>query len=137
MNALDVLIGQTYCKICDFEAYASSIMGNPTQRSEHIKDATDFFTAVASGTLPAVSFVKPDGLIDGSSATSKLDLCDRVHASALVLALAVVVQRPEQGPVDVGAVPRGLQIGAQSRRGLRIGVLVISAQKVTLSKSLI
>jgi phospholipase C len=44
------------------------------QRSEHIKDATDLFTAVASGTLPAVSFVKPDGLIDGSSATSKLDL---------------------------------------------------------------
>lgn len=37
-------------------------------------DATDFFTAVASGTLPAVSFVKPDGLIDGSSTTSKLDL---------------------------------------------------------------
>jgi phospholipase C len=74
MNALDVLIGQAYCKICNFEAYASSIMGNPTQRSEHIKDATDFFTAVASGTLPAVSFVKPDGLIDGSSATSKLDL---------------------------------------------------------------
>jgi len=73
-NALDVLIGQAYCKICNFEAYASSIMGNPMQRSEHIKDATDFFTAVASGTLPAVSFVKPDGLIDGSSATSKLDL---------------------------------------------------------------
>ena len=61
-------------KICNFEAYASSIMGNSTQRSEHIKDATDLFTAVASGTLPAVSFVKPDGLIDGSSATSKLDL---------------------------------------------------------------
>jgi len=74
MSALDVLIGQVYCKICNFEAYASSIMGNPTQRSEHIKDATDLFTAVASGTLPAVSFVKPDGLIDGSSATSKLDL---------------------------------------------------------------
>jgi phospholipase C len=74
MNALDVLIGQAYCKICNFEAYASSIMGNPTQRSEHIMDATDFFTGVASGTLPAVSFVKPDGLIDGSSATSKLDL---------------------------------------------------------------
>jgi phospholipase C len=74
MNALDVLIGRAYCKICNFEAYASSIMGNPTQRSEHIMDATDFFTGVASGTLPAVSFVKPDGLIDGSSATSKLDL---------------------------------------------------------------
>jgi phospholipase C len=33
MNALDVLIGQAYCKICNFEAYASSIMGNPMQRS--------------------------------------------------------------------------------------------------------
>src|SRR5215470_12180839 len=74
MNALDVLIGQAYCKICNFEAYAPSIMADPTQRSEHIKDATDFFAAVASGTLPAVSFVKPDGLIDGSSATSKLNL---------------------------------------------------------------
>ena len=44
----------------------------------------------------------------------------RVHASALVLALAVVVQRPEQGPVDVGAVLPGLQIEAQWCRGLRI-----------------
>src|SRR5260370_20739493 len=78
MNALDVLIGQAYCKICNFEAYASSIMGNPMQRSEHIKDATDLFTAIASGTLPAVSFVKPDGLSDGSSATSKLDLFERM-----------------------------------------------------------
>jgi hypothetical protein len=53
-------------------------MGNPTRRSEHIKDATDFCAAVTSGRLPAASFVKPDGLIDGSSATSRLDLFEGI-----------------------------------------------------------
>jgi phospholipase C len=67
-------VGATYCPICNFEAYASSIMGNPTQRAAHIKDATDFYAVVGNGTLPAVSFIKPDGLLDGHPATSKLDL---------------------------------------------------------------
>jgi phospholipase C len=67
-------VGQTYCNICNFESYASSIMGDPTQRTAHIKDATDFFTAVGNDTLPSVSFVKPDGLLDGHPASSKLDL---------------------------------------------------------------
>ena len=49
-------------------------MGNPAQRALHIKDATDFFAAVQNGTLPAVSFVKPDGLLDGHPASSKVDL---------------------------------------------------------------
>jgi phospholipase C len=49
-------------------------MGNSAQRTAHIKDATDFFTAVGNDTLPAVSFVKPDGLLDGHPASSKLDL---------------------------------------------------------------
>jgi phospholipase C len=67
-------VGQAYCGLCNFAAYASSIMGDPSQRTAHIKDATDFFAAVSDGTLPAVSFVKPDGLLDGIPATSKLDL---------------------------------------------------------------
>ena len=69
-----VQIGAAYCNICNFESYANSIMGNPTQRSQHIKDATDFFAAIDSNTLPAVSFVKPDGLLDGHPASSKFDL---------------------------------------------------------------
>ena len=69
-----VQIGRAYCNICNFESYATSIMGNATQRAEHIKDATDFFAAVDNGTLPAVSFVKPDGLLDGHPASSKEDL---------------------------------------------------------------
>ena len=67
-------VGRAYCSLCNFASYASSIMGDPTQRAAHIKDATEFFAAVNSGTLPAVSFVKPDGLLDGHPATSKLDL---------------------------------------------------------------
>jgi phospholipase C len=67
-------VGQAYCNICNFESYATSIMGNAAQRQQHIKDAIDFFAAVQQGTLPAVAFVKPDGLLDGHPATSKLDL---------------------------------------------------------------
>jgi phospholipase C len=74
-NPLDA-VGQAYCGLCNFAAYASSIMGVSEQRTAHIKDATDFFAQVSNGTLPTVSFVKPDGLIDGHPATSKLDLLE-------------------------------------------------------------
>jgi phospholipase C len=69
-----VQVGAAYCNICNFESYSSAIMGDPSQRAAHIKDATDFFAAIDNETLPAVSFVKPDGLIDGHPASSKLDL---------------------------------------------------------------
>jgi phospholipase C len=69
-----ILVGSAYCNICNFESYSNAIMGDPAQRAAHIKDATDFFAAVDNGTLPAVSFVKPDGLLDGHPASSKFDL---------------------------------------------------------------
>jgi phospholipase C len=69
-----ILVGAAYCNICNFESYNNSIMGNTAQRTAHIKDATDFFAAVDDGSLPAVSFVKPDGLLDGHPASSKEDL---------------------------------------------------------------
>jgi phospholipase C len=69
-----VLVGAAYCNICNFESYATAIMGDPTQRAAHIKDAKDFFAAIDNQTLPAVSFVKPDGLLDGHPASSKFDL---------------------------------------------------------------
>jgi phospholipase C len=65
-----VQVGAAYCNICNFESYATSIMGDAAQRTAHIKDATDFFAAVDNSTLPAVSFVKPDGLLDGHPASS-------------------------------------------------------------------
>jgi phospholipase C len=69
-----ILVGAAYCNICNFESYATSIMGDANQRAAHIKDTIDFFAAVDNGTLPAVSFVKPDGLLDGHPASSKEDL---------------------------------------------------------------
>jgi phospholipase C len=69
-----ILIGAAYCNICNFESYSTSIMGNTAQRTAHIKDTIDFFNAVDDGTLPAVTFVKPDGLLDGHPASSKEDL---------------------------------------------------------------
>lgn len=69
-----VLVGAAYCNICNFESYVTAIMGDPAQRAAHIKDTTDFFAAVDNSTLPAVSFVKPDGLLDGHPASSKEDL---------------------------------------------------------------
>lgn len=85
-DPIDELIGtggDYYCDICNPFQYATSIMGNPTQRQAHIKDATDFFDALESGKLPAVAYVKPDSFDDGHPATSKLDLfealVERIH----------------------------------------------------------
>jgi phospholipase C len=73
-DPVDKAIANNYCDICNFESYASSIMGNSLQRAAHIKDAIDFFNDLQSGTLPAVSFVKPDSFVDGHPASSKLGL---------------------------------------------------------------
>ena len=69
-----VQVGRAYCNICNFESYATAIMGNTAQRTAHIKDTIDFFNAIDDESLPSVSFVKPDGLLDGHPASSKLDL---------------------------------------------------------------
>jgi phospholipase C len=63
-----------YCNICNFLQYSTSIMTNPAVRDEHIKDTVDLSGDIQNGTLPAVSYVKPSGLVDGHPASSKLDL---------------------------------------------------------------
>jgi len=73
-DAFDQLVAANYCDICNFASYTSSIMGDPAQRAAHMKDAIDFFDALESGQLPAVSFLKPDSFLDGHPASSKVDL---------------------------------------------------------------
>jgi phospholipase C len=63
-----------YCDICNPFQYATSIMANEAVRTTHIKDTIDLAADIQSGWLPAVSIVKPSGLIDGHPASSKLDL---------------------------------------------------------------
>ncbi len=63
-----------YCNICNPFQYDKSIMAHPAQVAAHIKDTIDLYTDIAGNTLPAVSFVKPSGYVDGHPASSKLDL---------------------------------------------------------------
>jgi phospholipase C len=81
-NPLDA-VGQAYCSECNFAAFASSIMGDQAQRSQHIRDIADFYAAIPAGTLPSVSFVKPDALVDGHPQTSKLDLYEAMLKKVL------------------------------------------------------
>ncbi|MBV9553907.1 MAG: phosphoesterase [Alphaproteobacteria bacterium] len=67
-------LGVAYCQICNPFQYATSIMGDPAQRSAHVKDTADLITDIKNNTLPAVSFGKPDGLLDGHPQSSKIDL---------------------------------------------------------------
>jgi len=64
----------TYCNICNPFQYDTSIMTDPKIRAAHIQDTINLYDDIASGQLPAVSFVKPSGIVDGHPASSKLNL---------------------------------------------------------------
>ncbi len=49
-------------------------MTNATVRTAHIQDTANLYSDIQYGTVPAVSFVKPSGLVDGHPSSSKLDL---------------------------------------------------------------
>jgi phospholipase C len=66
----------TYCNICNFFQYSTSIMTNTPVRQAALKDTTDLYNDLQSGNLPAVSFVKPDGYLDGHPASSKVNLLE-------------------------------------------------------------
>ena len=61
----------SYCNICNPFEYEANY---PSVVADHMRDVTDLFTDLANGTLPAVSYVKPDGTMDGHPASSKWTL---------------------------------------------------------------
>jgi phospholipase C len=63
----------TFCNICDPFLYSTQIMKNPALRANN-QDITDLYSDIQNDTLPAVSIVKPDALLDGHPASSKLNL---------------------------------------------------------------
>ncbi len=62
------LANELYCAICNAFQYSRSIMTGPLK--SNLQDLPSFFTDVSEGTLPAVSFVKPDILLDSHPGTS-------------------------------------------------------------------
>lgn len=67
-------IAYLYCNICNPFLYSASVMTNAAAREAHNKDTLDLYDAIAKGTLPAVSFVKPSTFNDGHPSSSKLSL---------------------------------------------------------------
>ena len=71
----------SYCNICNFFQYSTSIMTNPAVRQTAVQDTTNLYAdliscSAQSCNLPAVSFVKPDGNLDGHPASSKVNLIE-------------------------------------------------------------
>ena len=63
-----------YCNICNPFQYQKQIMTNDAVRTAHITDTDDLYKDIQNGKLPAVSFVKPSGWVDGHPASSKWNL---------------------------------------------------------------
>jgi len=74
-DGLYTTYNNNYCNICNPFQYTTSIMTSPSGRA-HNQDTTLLYQQIKSGTLPAVSIVKPDGWLDGHPASSKLILLE-------------------------------------------------------------
>jgi phospholipase C len=72
-----------YCNICNPFEYQ---VGFPSLRADHMRDVTDLFVDLKNGTLPAVSFVKPDGTMDGHPLSSKFTLFEAFVDNIMQLA---------------------------------------------------
>jgi len=72
-----------YCDICNPFEYQ---LNYPAMRADHMRDVIDLFTDLNNGTLPAVSYVKPDGTMDGHPASSKFNLFEAFTKNVIDLA---------------------------------------------------
>ena len=134
-NALGVTIapGQAdeYCNICNPFQYDSSIMVDPKVRGEHIQDTANLYSDITGGTLPAVSFVKPSGFVDGHPSSSKLNLfegfvkkiVDGVESSDYAKDTAIFITMDEGGGYYDSGYVQPLDFFGD---GTRIPLLVVS-----------
>ncbi len=120
-----------YCNICNPFQYTNSIMTSPSGRA-HLQDTVELYQAIKDGTLPAVSFVKPSGWLDGHPSSSKLNLfegfvkkiVDEVQANKTLWASTAIIVTFDEGGgyYDSGYIQPLDYFGD----GTRIPVLVIS-----------
>src|SRR6516225_10115162 len=121
-----------YCNICNFFQYSTSIMTNEKVRAAALQDTLDLYNDLMTGDLPAVSFVKPSGYLDGHPASSKVNLLegfvrkivDLTQANATLSAdTAIFITMDEGGGYyDSGYVQPLDYIGD----GTRIPMIVVS-----------
>ena len=120
-----------YCTICNPFQYDTSIMSSPTQIAAHLQDSLNLYSDIASGTLPAVSVVKPSGYTDGHPASSKLNLfegfvkkiVDQVQASPYAKDTAIFITFDEGGGYYDSGFVQPLDFFGD---GTRIPLIVVS-----------
>jgi phospholipase C len=120
-----------YCNICNPFQYDTSIMAHPDQVAAHIQDSKNLYSDIAAGSLPAVSFVKPSGYVDGHPASSKLDLfegfvkkiVDQVQASPYAADTAIFITFDEGGGYYDSGYVQPLDFFGD---GTRIPLIVVS-----------
>jgi phospholipase C len=125
-----------YCNICNPFQYQTQIMTDDKVRTTHLVDTVELYKDIAAGTLPAVSYVKPSGWVDGHPASSKWDLyegfvkkiVDEVKANpSLWKETAIFVTEDEGGGYyDSGYVQQLDFFGD----GTRIPLIVVSPYSV-------
>jgi phospholipase C len=121
-----------YCNICNPFQYDSSIMSHPEQVAAHIKDTLDLYADINGRRLPAVSFAKPSGYIDGHPASSKLELfegfvkkiVDQLQASPYARDTAIFITFDEGGGYYDSGYVQPLDFFGD---GPRIPLIVVSA----------
>jgi phospholipase C len=125
-------VGASYCNICNPFLYQSYVMTDKTKRTTNLKDTTDLYADLQSGSLPAVSWVKPDGLNDGHPASSKYDIfeafvkniIDKLQAQpALFADTAVMITNDEGGGYYDSGFVQSLDFFGD---GTRIPMIVVS-----------
>jgi phospholipase C len=124
-----------YCNICNPFQYDTSTMADEAYRKAHIQDSVNLYSDIANGTLPAVSFVKPSGLVDGHPASSKLNLFEgfaqkivkQVQASPYWQSTAIFITFDEGGGYYDSGYVQPLDFFGD---GTRIPLLVVSAHRV-------
>ncbi len=121
-----------YCNICNPFQYQTQIMTNAQVRTAHLRDTTDLYKDITQGTLPAVSFVKPSGWVDGHPASSKWNLfegfvkkvVDMVQANhALWKSTAIFITTDEGGGYYDSGYVQPLDFFGD---GTRIPLIVVS-----------
>jgi phospholipase C len=106
-DIFDQVLTAGYCAICNPFQYSKTVMGDANGRAAHLKDvANNLYDDIASGNLPAVAFVKPDGALQGHPGSGKVslleefiqDIVDRTKANPKLFAeTAIIVSFDESG----------------------------------------
>jgi phospholipase C len=83
MPTTDNPLNGSYCNICNPFEYQ---VNYPGMVPAHMRDVTDLFADLKNGTLPSVSYVKPDGTMDGHPDSSKWTLFEAFAQNIVDLA---------------------------------------------------